>query len=385
MAYEPSAPEIVLLLLSIFAAGYFAFLAYVCTRLWYYNGALGPEPERFIVLPPYLQDYLLTEGLNASSTPASGTLSPHDRPETSTTGAPASRKKAAAARNAAARSILSNAIKPSRWRGSVILDPNQIDEDSELEVSGASDQDDGSDISVSGSVSRVHRDVKKELLEQKRISRMPHFIQDDCGDGTLFPDVVETDPNAPGDPWERFSHLPSETGEDAGELSVGLRHRGMRDKGKGKGKGRAMELLPGPLDSAPKFRENPRNYRTMGLRTLDLANWLSIDSSYPSFYAARAQILEEKKDEALQVTSEAEDACEELMRMVVGFLVDEYPSQFEIVEEMFGVKSVRNKIVGETFRLSRPYDVHPLELCARLAIEDFNILVKSDFTGEHRL
>jgi hypothetical protein len=46
---------------------------------------------------------------------------------------------------------------------------------------------------------------------------------------------------------------------------------------------------------------------------------------------------------------------------------------------------VHNKLTDERWALQRPYPRHPLEICARLCMEDFNIMVKSPFSGTHTL
>ncbi|KAF2266443.1 hypothetical protein CC78DRAFT_417583, partial [Lojkania enalia] len=126
------------------------------------------------------------------------------------------------------------------------------------------------------------------------------------------------------------------------------------------------------------------HYITMGLKKLDIEDWLQVDNTYPEFYTARSHILETQKEEALQVTPSGEEACEELMELVVEFLLEKYPRFFEIVETN-GRKKIRNNIVKEEISIQKPYDVHPLEVCARLCVEDFNILQKSEFSGEHYL
>jgi hypothetical protein len=87
----------------------------------------------------------------------------------------------------------------------------------------------------------------------------------------------------------------------------------------------------------------------------------------------------------LQVNDKAEQACEELMHEAVDFLVHAYPQFFEVLERGRGRVVVVNKMTDERFELHRPWSVHLLEVCARLAMEDFNILMKSELTGQDYL
>ncbi|KAF1994552.1 hypothetical protein P154DRAFT_447319, partial [Amniculicola lignicola CBS 123094] len=135
----------------------------------------------------------------------------------------------------------------------------------------------------------------------------------------------------------------------------------------------------------PPFRKDPpKDYMQMGLKKIDAPDWLVIDDTYQDFYSARAKLLRQKKNEVIQIGPEGEDACEELLEMVVGHLVEQWPDYFEVSFKK-GVKYVQNKIMNETFTLAKPYTVDPLEICARLAMEDFNLLLYSPFLKEHLL
>jgi hypothetical protein len=279
--------EIVLTILAVFFGIFFLWLGYNCALLWYYKGNLGPEPKRYVIVPTRLKEKLdvLKRKSQQIEDPNVGnrrfTMFP----------------------------------APSRWNGSTLVEINTEEE---------KDED-------------LDEEIRRAKAEEVRISRLPVFEQDDCGDGSNFPDVPEVDPT--------------------------------------------QYLMPDP---APRFR--PRtNYMTMGLRKLDSSSWLRVDNTYREFYDARSTLLFNRRAEVVQVLPEGEDGCEELMREVVDFLTDTYPQLFEIVERVPGRPVVRNKTAQEELALTRPYDCHPLEMCARLAMEDFNILTKSKFTGQHNL
>lgn len=179
--------------------------------------------------------------------------------------------------------------------------------------------------------------IRAAIAEEERIASLPAFVQDDCGDGAEFPDVQY-----------------------------------------------ANREMSSDEKTYPTYRDSPPKYMQMGLKKLELADWLIVDNKYTEFHAARARLLEERSEEVIQVSARAEQACEELMHEVVDFLVRAYPMCFEVAESGRG-KMVVNKMTKERFALQEPWSVHPLEVCARLAMEDFNILMRSELTGQHYL
>ncbi|KAI9774198.1 MAG: hypothetical protein M1839_001900 [Geoglossum umbratile] len=106
---------------------------------------------------------------------------------------------------------------------------------------------------------------------------------------------------------------------------------------------------------------------TMGLRKFDEENWLTIDDNY---HQLKAELLTESKSKVFQCLPGSESACSEVLEVVLDFLTKMWPNVFERFEE----NNFRNKKAGEEFNLNK---VHPLEVVARLAAEDFNVLEES--------
>lgn len=185
---------------------------------------------------------------------------------------------------------------------------------------------------------RVPSWKRKRDAEEERISRLPIFEQDDCGDGSNFPDVPTAN----------------------------------------------VDITKMEVERYPPFRDDPPNYMQMGLKKLDMSMWLTIDKNYRQYHEARAYVLDNHKKEVLQVMRDGEEACVELLEEVTNFLVNKYPHFFEFVLRE-GRRWIRNKIMDEQYPIQSPYVVHPLEVCARVAMEDFNVLRKSEFTGKHKL
>ena len=187
-------------------------------------------------------------------------------------------------------------------------------------------------------------DTRRRIREEQRISRMPEFLADDCGDEGLFPDIP------PAMPAEQYNVL---------TFGEKLEHHD-----------RACNDLHG-----------------MGLRRLGRKEWLAyaVDKQeYLEHAEARKRLLASKYDECIQVTPDGEDACVELLEEVVTFLTTEKPQWF-LLEEKYGERKILNKLTGERWALQRPYSRHPLDICARLCMEDFNIVLKSPFSGNHTL
>jgi hypothetical protein len=138
----------------------------------------------------------------------------------------------------------------------------------------------------------------------------------------------------------------------------------------------------------PSFKRPDKFNRTMGLRKLDRENWLTIERElYHDYWGVRTELLDNMKHEVLQYDAtnpQVQDACKELLALVVEYFPQKYPSVFGIFVDPSGHRSIHNKVSLETFDIDPPFRKHPLEIAARLAMDDFNILVK-DNTGEHRL
>lgn len=143
-----------------------------------------------------------------------------------------------------------------------------------------------------------------------------------------------------------------------------------------------------PLSSFDVGKAEPHRYRpwkagkynmTMGLRKMPEEEWLVIDNKYEEEQNLRRHLLETNRDGVMQVLPYAEEACEEALDCIVNFLVKRYPSQFQRPREKPGY--VYNGITNRTFKVTKPYEQHPLEVAAQLAMEDINLLIQG--SGEN--
>lgn len=182
--------------------------------------------------------------------------------------------------------------------------------------------------------------IRTFLVEQQRISRLPAFVQDDCGDGSDFPDIP-------------FAYSPVET--------------------------KQPNLLPETLNRKPSAK-----YKSTRLKKVSQDEWLTIDNTYKNMHAARESLLTKNNAECVQVCGDGEPACEELLQEVAKLLTSKYPERFSI-KTSNRCRHIRNDITREQWSLDRQFDCHPLEVCARLAMEDFNVLLKGEFTQQYYL
>jgi hypothetical protein len=70
----------------------------------------------------------------------------------------------------------------------------------------------------------------------------------------------------------------------------------------------------------------------------------------------------------------AEEACEEALDCIVGFLTKRYPSHFQYLIDKPGY--IHNKITNRMLKVTKPYQQHPLAVAAQLTMEDINLLIQ---------
>jgi hypothetical protein len=117
-----------------------------------------------------------------------------------------------------------------------------------------------------------------------------------------------------------------------------------------------MVPAPGWLDELA-LRPGPP-WRTMGIRTLDLAEWLVVDDRYHDELAHKTQLLAERRDEVFAARPAADDPSVEVLELVVDWLSRHHPG------------------LGRTF----DGKAHPLEAAGRLVQEDLCLLVAAGDT-----
>jgi len=124
-------------------------------------------------------------------------------------------------------------------------------------------------------------------------------------------------------------------------------------------------------------------HMTMGLKRLDIYNWLTIEPEYMEEHAIRKELLDNSLPSVLQCLPGSELACEETLRVVATFLTSRHADMFSFDQNQ---SLIHNKATGESFSLlGGPGNPNPLEIAARLAMEDFNILMKDPSDEQYHL
>jgi len=112
---------------------------------------------------------------------------------------------------------------------------------------------------------------------------------------------------------------------------------------------------------------------TMGIRKMPEDEWLVIDNLYDEEQQLRRNLIATDPNGVMQCLPGAQRACEEALAYVVNFLIHRYPSQFKLLKGRPGF--ILNGITNRTFKISKPYEQHPLEVAAQLSMEDINLLL----------
>ncbi|TVY53673.1 hypothetical protein LCER1_G004114 [Lachnellula cervina] len=129
----------------------------------------------------------------------------------------------------------------------------------------------------------------------------------------------------------------------------------------------------------PPLQPKTSSRTSMGLKRLEKSNWLTLDAHYTSEHQVRNYLLRTSHPNVIQCLPGSEAACHEVLSIAVDFLITRFPDHFT----MEG-KTITNHIANESF-LVGPDCPNPLEVAARLAMEDFNVLMKNTETGKYHL
>jgi hypothetical protein len=122
----------------------------------------------------------------------------------------------------------------------------------------------------------------------------------------------------------------------------------------------------------------------MGLRKLDEWNWLTVDKNYMKEHQVRDNLLQNQREDVIHCLPESQDACAEVLEEVTKFLRDRYPSMFQM-KKSGRETEIHNTKTGETFVFGGTSNMmEPLEIAARLTMEDLSVLMKNA-DGEHYL
>lgn len=306
-------PMIIVVILSTCFVAWCFWIGTVCVRLWFYKGSLGPEPEKFIIIPQHRKERVKAQQKHNTKTKRM-TVFPVVKPELT--------------QNPFADNAYpsANPFADDTYPAPALPQPTG----SHVAGSGHYRFDDG----LEGLTSLA--EIKKVLAEEHRISRLPTFEQDDCGDGSHFPDV----------PYAYKS----------------------------------TSLRKARRSSTSSYNQ-ARELLTLRLEKIEERNWLKVDNTYIGQWEARRELLAKSRKQCIQTRLDGEYACEELMKAVTNNLAENYPHYFKILDKG-RTKHIKSDVTGIQYPLKRPFTFVPIEVCTRVAVEDFNVFVRDDFTQQ---
>jgi dimethylamine monooxygenase subunit A len=106
----------------------------------------------------------------------------------------------------------------------------------------------------------------------------------------------------------------------------------------------------------------------MGLKALDLREWIEVDEHFEGQLAERRRMLDQRRDEVLGALPESAAGEAEVLELLLDHLPQRFPEHFRRTNG-----ELANRVTGERFDLAA-WGEAPLELAGRLVQEDFCLL-----------
>ncbi len=111
---------------------------------------------------------------------------------------------------------------------------------------------------------------------------------------------------------------------------------------------------------------------TMSLRKLDINNWLTYDNAFEDEHKERLKMVSgPMRDEVVQMLPGSEEACEELLGMIVEYVTKRYPDMFKIVGDYIVITPLNEK-----YRVKKPYERPAMDIAGLLTMDDLYLLMK---------
>lgn len=139
--------------------------------------------------------------------------------------------------------------------------------------------------------------------------------------------------------------------------------------------------LPFPnwsIEKTPPVKYRPFRYGSdyivkMGVRRLDLDNWIELDNQWPRYHTEKLARLEKRGPHLYKKTTEASLASLEVMELLSEYLVYRYPSLFEYCQVKNKGQSIKIKATGEIYPI---YSDDPLKYASLLIQDDLVIMIE---------
>lgn len=142
--------------------------------------------------------------------------------------------------------------------------------------------------------------------------------------------------------------------------------------------------IPKPYENWNIKTTNPIPYRafkhkyniTMGIRSMDLNDWIQLDNEWPKYHDLKRKRFQEKGNELYGTLPEAYNASMELLKELVNYLPNRYPSLFK-VDGGGGNNNniIKNLYTGEEWNFIKP-EQDPIFIIANLLQDDIAIMIE---------
>lgn len=113
----------------------------------------------------------------------------------------------------------------------------------------------------------------------------------------------------------------------------------------------------------------PGWWLALGLKPLDLSEWIDIDEDFTEQIALKAELLRDRRPEVFAALPESIAAQQEVLDLLIDHLLKFYPQQYQ---QQAG--NLRNGMTGEVWNLA-DFAENPLDLAGRLVQEDWCVLL----------
>jgi hypothetical protein len=110
----------------------------------------------------------------------------------------------------------------------------------------------------------------------------------------------------------------------------------------------------------------------MGIKALDLQEWIEIDERCAAQLAERKRLLDEERSAVLAAVPESGPGQRELLALLLDHLAERFPDHYRPLDGR-----IENRATGERFAVA-DWEGAPLELAGRLVQEDLCLMQRGD-------
>lgn len=120
----------------------------------------------------------------------------------------------------------------------------------------------------------------------------------------------------------------------------------------------------------PRYWKSGKYQLTMGLRRLDINNWMTFDDQWFVEHEAKKRYCKlPNKTDVVDYLDGEDEAVTELLDLVVAYLTRKFPDMFALQGEYITICPVNEK-----YRIKQPFDQPPMEIIGLLVMDDLYIL-----------